>query len=141
MTLFQLNTTRRGGFDSYLNKNSEFRENKFLEQRIERDEESGEVPNPCLQLHNQQSPWKFEDEEGERRKDQREWKDKVVEWLIAINGCFKGQEYPFLHKSPLGFGISSLSQMMAHFFNPWSNEVKLNTKFDVLNEIHAMMLS
>ena len=34
--------------------------------------------------------------------------------------------------------ISNLSQMMAHFFNGWSNDVEVNTKIDLLNEIQAM---
>ena len=36
--------------------------------------------------------------------------------------------------------ISNLSQMMVHLFNSWSNDVEVNTKIDVLNEIHVMTL-
>lgn len=47
---------------------------------------------------------------------------------------------PILHISPLVCGISELSQMMAHFFNLWSKEVEVNTKINVLNEMHTMTL-
>ena len=51
-------------------------------------------------------------------------------WMIRMS---------ILQESPLVFCISILSQMMAHLLNVRSNEVKFDTKIDVLNEIHTMM--